>query len=234
VSVDGAITVNLDANGDGQLLAGVGNASQLLHGDLAALAPVFHDIDVGVNGIISLGGWQGQLGQILKVDVKLGDVSTVFNGREGGLWVSGTAGGFNPLAGTPFKNFVMTNNDKFEAALFGDGRYQVTFSTQQNIGGTQLGFTVTLDNSGISTEITGGVNWVVNSVLSANATLTGFLAITVDFETGELHFLGGVHATGKVKYPGGSVGFDIFASVEDCMLLFVLPHIGVWKFQLPC
>jgi hypothetical protein len=27
VNVDGAVTVNLDANGDGQLLAGIGNAS---------------------------------------------------------------------------------------------------------------------------------------------------------------------------------------------------------------
>ena len=36
VSIDGAITVNLDANGDGQFLAGSGNASQLFHGDLQA------------------------------------------------------------------------------------------------------------------------------------------------------------------------------------------------------
>ena len=121
VDVDGAITVNLDANHDGQLLAGSGNASQLFHGDFAALGPVFRDIDVGVNGIISLGSWQAQLGKLFHFDVQLGDVSTVFNGPQGDLWVSGTAGGLNPLADTPFKNFVMTNNDVFEAAIFGDG-----------------------------------------------------------------------------------------------------------------
>lgn len=234
VEVNGAVTVNLDANGDGQVLAGDGNASQLFHGDLAALPAVFHDIDVGVDGIINLGGWEGDLAKVLKVDVKLGDVSTVFNGQQGDLWVSGTAGGFNPLAGTPFKNFVMTNNDVFEAAFFGSGRYQIGFSTEQNIGGTELGFNVTLNNDGISTQISGGVKWVVNKFLSAQATLSGRLAVFVNFQTGDLHYVGQVEATGSVWYPGGSAGFDVWAEVADCVLLFDLPHIGLFRFAVPC
>jgi hypothetical protein len=100
-----------------------------LHGDLGALSQVFHDIDVGVNGVISLGGWQAELGKLLKADVQLGDVSTVFNGPQGDLLVNGTAGGFNPLAGTPFKNFVITNNDVFQMALYGDARDRATPSS---------------------------------------------------------------------------------------------------------
>ena len=73
-----------------------------------------------------------------------------------------------------------------------------------------------MDNDGISTQITGGVNWEVNRFLSAQAKLTGLLNISVDFETGEMHFVGQVHATGTVKYPGGSPGFDLWAAVDNC------------------
>jgi len=100
--------------------------------------------------------------------------------------------------------------------------------------GTLLGFVVTLDNDCISTQITGGFNWEVNKFLSAQADLTGLLTIFVNFETGELHFVGQVHATGTVKYPGGSKGIDLWAAVGNCALVFDLPVIGIWRFPLPC
>ena len=74
----------------------------------------------------------------------------------------------------------------------------------------------------------------MNKALSAEATVTGLLTIAVDSETGKLHFLGAVRAKGKVKFPGGSVGFDLFAEVDDCVLVFDLPHIGLARIPLPC
>ena len=120
VSFDGAITVNLDANGDGQLLAGNGNADQLLHGDLQALPAVFADIDVGVNGIVDLA-----VPNLFKIDLQLADVTTVYDGPRVGLWVSGTSGLKDPLAGSALQGFVITNHDAFNAYLFGDGRDSV-------------------------------------------------------------------------------------------------------------
>lgn len=228
VSFDGALTVNLDANGDGQLLAGNGNANQLFQGDLQALPAVYEDIDVGLNGIIDLA-----VPNLFKIDLQLADVTTVYDGPRVGLWVSGTSGLKDPLAGSALQGFVITNHDVFNAYLFGDGRYSVSFSTRQDLLGTQLGFVVTLDNSGFRTEITGSVNWVVNNGLRASATVTGDLDISVDADTGTLHYAGSVRAFGTVKALGGGVSFDVGAEVDGDLLVFDLGRFGRTTIRLP-
>ncbi len=222
VSIDGAVTVNLDANGDGMFLAGSGNASQLFHGDLQDLEAVYRDIDFGVNGIIDL-----DVPNVAKIDLQLGDVTTVFDGPGLGLWVSGTAGLKDPLANSAFKDFVITNHDMFQATVNtpGSGAFFVSFSTQENLVGARIGFIVTLQNSGFSTEITGSAGWSVNGV-SAQATLTGDLSITVDPATGKLRYFGSVHASGKVTTGFGSGSFDVGAEVAGNKLIFDLPLLG--------
>jgi hypothetical protein len=229
VSIDGAITVNLDANGDGQFLAGSGNANQLFHGDLQDLEAVYRDIDVGVNGIIDL-----DVPNAFKLDLQLGDVTTVFDGPGLGLWVSGTAGLKDPLANSPFKNFVITNHDVFQAAVSGDGTFFVTFSTQENLVGAKIGFTVTLQNSGFSTEITGSAGWSMNGT-SVTATLTGYLSITIDPVTGKLRYFGAVHASGNVTtpLPSGNGSFNVGAEVEGNKIIFDLPVLGRQTIDLP-
>jgi hypothetical protein len=195
---------------------------------------VLSDIDVGANGVIALGGWEAALANIFKVDVQLGDVTTVFDGPRLGLWVSGTSGLKDPFANTPLKDFVITNHELFQAGLYGDGTIFVSFATQQNLLGAKIGFIVTLDNSGFRTEITGSAGWSSNG-FSAQATVTGALSIAVDPDTLKLHYFGSIHASGKVTapFPFGSASFDVGAEVEGNLLIFDLPGLGRQTITLP-
>jgi hypothetical protein len=111
LTVAGNVTANLDVNNTGQFLDGAANAGQLVSNTLADASTILHDVDIGVNGTVSIsyppssdtsstGGF--------KFSVPLGGASAVYNGPLGGVWFE-AIGGPNPLAGTPFSSLVFAN-----------------------------------------------------------------------------------------------------------------------------
>jgi hypothetical protein len=172
----------------------------------------------------------------LPFDLKLGDASLVFNGPAGGFWLNANAGAENPLAATPFKDLIPSHQASLEVAIFGNGQFFVSFSGEDSITGvpgSHLILNITIDNSGITAELSGGVKWSASGGFSAEATVTGILAISIDANTGKLHYAGSVRASGKVKGFGGSASFDVGAELEDNTLVFDLPIIGRQRITLP-
>ncbi len=241
LSVQGDVTVNLDANRDGNFLALRGNASQLFKGDLfkptnpvTAIDAVFKDIAVGVNGAVVLGyKFAG-----FNFTVPLGAASAVYNGPQQGLWLKAVKGdpGANPFAGTPFALLVMSQTDSVEGWILRNGQFHMTVGTTYTWGdpnsyGATLGYALTLTNAGVTADLRGHAHWeesILGYDVWADATLTASLHVSIS--AGVLHYTGSAKATGEVHYYApwplpDSASFTVDGKVQGSQLIFGIPHL---------
>jgi hypothetical protein len=63
--------------------------------------------------------------------------------------------------------------------------------------------------------------------------VTGDLTLTIDADTGELHYLGSIDASGKVTGLSKSVAFDVGAEIVGSLLIFDFPLLGRETIRLP-
>jgi hypothetical protein len=152
LEVVGEVTVDLDANDDGQLIAGLGNASLLFRGDLFGRAAdaVFADINVGVNGRVNLGYRFGQW----DLTVPLGIATAVYSGPQQGIWFNGHTGpGENPWAGTSL-SFLQYADSSQTTRLAGyvlrNGTYRVTGTNTYRLLGARAEVSLSLANTGVA------------------------------------------------------------------------------------
>ena len=153
MTVDGDVTVNLDANHDGQYLGGAGNASQLFHGDLGAIDNVLKDINVGVNGSVNLGYSVAGV----KVSVPVGQASAYYSGQDQAFFFEGKQGTalnhqlpVSPWANTILKNFQVGQGAAIEGYVYRDGRFSVSTSTNYQFFFANAALTLTVTNQDIS------------------------------------------------------------------------------------
>jgi hypothetical protein len=244
----GGVTMNLDAKGIGlpsatasasqlfadlarqrnvgvQLLGGKGNAGNVVGGQLSGLAGVFSNIDVGVNAELDLGYQAAGY----NFTIRLGGASAVFNGPQGALWLRGVRGVDNPLAGTPFAWLTANPSDSLEATAYSNGRFVITLDSEYPVLGTNLSFTLTLTNSGVTARVHGDVKWELDSNDYVEADFDATLWVT--YASGRLHYSGSATATGTLAtifgsesggvsawVTDGAIGFDIFGHGESIHL----------------
>jgi hypothetical protein len=239
----GNVTMNLDARRTG--LSSANQSASQLFSDLARLghgtgtlpggkgstgqsrplAGVFGNIDVGVNAELDLSYQAAGY----NFTVRLGGASAVFNGPLGGLWLRGVRGIDNPLAGTPFAWLTASPTDSLEASAYSDGRFVVTLTSEYPVLGTDLRFTLTLTNSGVTARVHGDVKWELDSNDYVEADFDATLGIT--YASGRLHYSGSITATGTLStffgsesggvdawVTDGAIGFDIFGHGEAIRL----------------
>jgi hypothetical protein len=174
LSIQGDVTLNLDANGDGQWLGGKGNASQLFAGQLynpAAIDAVLRDLDVGVNGEVdfafSAAGFN--------VLVPLGMASAIYNGPQQGIWFKAVEGPTqDPFQGTVLDAFQATNTESVEGWALRNGNFSLTATDSYKVAGINAALTITLDPTGVTAR--GTANFLGNNVF-----LTGRIKANGDF-----------------------------------------------------
>lgn len=196
LSVNGDVTVNLDANGDGQFLGGAGNASQLFRGDLGALGNVVTDINVGVNGGVNLGysvaGYQ--------VSAPLGQASLFYSGSQEAVFFKGAQGtALNPWAGTALEDFQSGPGAAVEGYVYRDGRFSVSTTADFRLFVADAALTLTVTDHDIAAAGT-----LTTPVASAA------VAGTIDFD-GSFLWTGTAHVGigGGNNYIRGDAGFSL-------------------------
>jgi hypothetical protein len=149
MSVNGDVTVDLDADRDGQFLGGAGNASQLFHGDLGALDVVAHDINVGVNGGLNLS--YKVAGHT--VTSPLGQASALYRGPEQGVWFKGLQGtAVNPWHGTVLEYLQCGGGAAVEGYAYRDGRFSVAVTSNFRAFYVNTALTVTVTDHDIRAQ----------------------------------------------------------------------------------
>ena len=147
LTVNGDITVDLDANHDGQYLGGAGNASQLFHGDLNALANVARDINLGVNGGLNLGYTVAGV----NVSVPLGQASAFYSGPRGEFSFKGAQGtAINPWQGTVLSKFQVGPGTTVEGIINRDGRFSVSTTSNYRFFTCNAAMTITVTDHDIT------------------------------------------------------------------------------------
>jgi Ca2+-binding RTX toxin-like protein len=215
VLFDGAVTVQLDANGNGKFGDfGAGDLGEILDG-------VLDDVRVGVNGNVSLNpkvpGKVKVNNEALALDLELGTGSLIYDGQANSgkdnlLYFGGESVDFsksyaksNPLSGTPFEDFkFLKDGTGFEVAgkfNIGDLVTKASNGDLLNVGdslrlkatGRYSGGDVKLDIDGTRAEITGK-----QTILGKNITLKG----TVDLDTKSIDVSGSlsVHESKTVDF----------------------------------
>lgn len=226
LTADGS--VDLDANDDGTLLAGRGNADQLYSGDLSAAGDVFRDLNLGANAKAIFLFEKGPF----KFETPLGRASAVYNGQQERIWFRGSRGAEDsPFDGTPFSFLSMTQQDFIEGTIRSDGRFHVLGGSRVNLPGGELLVQLDLDNEGIEANVRGTIQFS-GSYKGAGCTATagagGLLAFSYD---GNLHMSGSLKADGSIKCKAGgqtiaSATFDVSGRIDDGRIVFKLPYIG--------
>ena len=218
-NVNGDVTVDLDANRDGQFLAGAGNASQLYHGDLRALDAVARDINVGVNGGVNLSYSVANH----TITVPLGQASAFYSGPQQGVWFRGVQGtAFNPWAGTVLANFQAGPGTAIEGYAYRDGRFSVSTTSNYRLFVANAALTVTVTDHDISAEGTittpvgnghvagsigfdGNFHWVVPGHISIGNDknhLRGDATLTIDKIGGTFSVTAELDAEARLSIPG--------------------------------
>ncbi|HEY2784767.1 MAG TPA: hypothetical protein VGJ05_07295 [Fimbriiglobus sp.] len=199
MNVQGEVTVNLDANGDGQFLGGAGNASQLFHGDLGALQNVVSDINVGVNGTVTLGYTVAGYA----VSVPVGEASVFYSGPQQAVFFKGAQGtALNPWAGTVLENFQSGPGASIEGYVFRDGRFSVSTSSNYRLFVADADLTLTVTDHDISA--TGSLTTPI-----ASASVTGQINFDGSFVwSGTAH----VGIGGGGNFISGDAGFVLSGS----------------------
>jgi len=206
-NVNGSITVNLDANGDGNWLGGQGTASQLFSGNAfsgVTLSKALGDVEIGVNGNVALGYQAAGF----NLTVPVGAASFIYNGATQGAWVDGTT--LDPLAGTPLDVLQIGTYESVEGAVYRETsrfgvtttQYDLKLADTYKVFGATAALDVDLSNSGITLDGTAdlfGVNIAVSGDIASDGdlSLTGSAGVnfnglggnvTVDFEkTGSVY-----------------------------------------------
>ena len=237
LTVKGNLTVNLDADGDGQWLGGLGNAARLFAGDLSAQIDVLHDIQVGANASVNTNF--NQLSHKLDVEMELGQASLVIDGPDEALWIKGRIGpAANPFRNSSLDALVMTQQSKAEIFVNASGEFFVSADAEIRLGGVELGVVLQVSNDGISARVTGRAEWSVKidygvGTVSgkAIAEIEADLAIEID-DDGDVHLSGSVSASGKLRYQGNNLfSGSIDASVRSNGFRFRFPR-GVGNIDL--
>lgn len=208
VLFDGAVTLQLDADGNGKFGDfGAGNLGDILNG-------VLDDVRVGVNGNVSLNpkvpGKVKVDNEALELDLKLGTGSLIYDGQANAgkdnlLYFAGESIDGNPLSGTPFEDFkFLKDGTGFEVAGkfdIGDLVTKVSSGDLLNVGnslrlkatGRYSSADVTLDIDGTRAKISGK-----QTILGTKLTMDG----TVDLDTKSVDVSGSftVHESKSVDF----------------------------------
>jgi hypothetical protein len=228
-------SLDLDANDDGDWLAGEGNAHQLLSGDLSSIGQVLRDINVGANARVIF-HYDSDRNQF-DFETPIGRATAVYNGQEEALWFRGRKGPEgSPLRGTPFNFLSLTQEDTFEGTINSDGEFTVIATTGYVSPAADFKIELRFDNEGIAADIGGDVVMKgsvgykgATASCTATAGADGRLAFSY---TNTLHMSGSVGLDGSVKcYIGGkrvlSASMNgLSGSIDDGKITFRLPYIG--------
>jgi hypothetical protein len=252
----GEATVDLDANDDGNWLRGLGNADQLLRGDLNGFEDVVRDVNIGFDGsAVYRFEWPDSWNfpehlPAPDIEVPLGDGSAAYNGVTQAVWFRGLKGtGDNPWQGTLFSALQFSQTDYMEGTLFlSTGRFFVKSTSVFPVpGNLELRFVVTMQNSGISVEIVGDLRWEATVSIdgvgaSCVATAEARASYEISVSNNQLKYAGSETLEGRVRCNAGgvrvaSVGFEIGGqhgvAVNDDEIVFDLPLIGKVSIPLP-
>lgn len=232
IFADGSLDV--DANDDGNWLAGEGNANQLFNGDLSAFGEVLRDVNVGANARVIF-HYNSDRNQF-DFETPLGRATAVYNGLEETLWFRGRKGPeVSPLDGTPLEFLNLTQEDFFEGTINSAGEFSVIGGTSFVSPAADFVLTLRLDNDGIEADLRGGVEMTgrisyqgASASCTAKAQARGLLAFSY---SNSLQMSGSVGLDGSVKcYVGdnkvASASIDLSGSIDDGKLEFRLPLIG--------
>lgn len=230
MSVHGDVTVDLDADGDGQFLGGAGNASQLFRGDLTAVEAVLRDVNVGVNGGVSLG--YTVAGRSLTVP--LGEASVFYSGPRQGVWFKGAQGtAVNPWAGTALEDFQVGPGTAIEGYAYRDGRFSVSTTSSYKLFTLDAALTVTVTNDSIRAagtvttpigraDVSGSIAFNGDFALAGQLQidvgggsnyLRGTAAVTVSKVGSEMTFTAAVDAHARLSIPGAKAEGSVTGSL---------------------
>lgn len=230
MSVHGDVTVDLDADGDGQFLGGAGNADQLFRGDLTAVEAVLRDVNVGVNGGVSLG--YTVAGRSLTVP--LGGASVFYSGPHQGVWFKGAQGtAVNPWAGTVLEDFQVGPGAAVEGYAYRDGRFSVSTTSSYKLFTLDAALTVTVTNDGIRAagtvttpigraDVSGSIAFNGDFALAGQLQidvgggsnyLRGTAAVTVSKVGSEMTFTAAVDAHARLSIPGAKAEGSVTGSL---------------------
>lgn len=222
-------SVDADANDDGTLLAGKGNANQLYNGDLDAAGEVFRDLNLGANAKATFLFEKGSF----KFETPLGRASAVYNGQQERIWFRGSKGAEqSPLANTPFSFLEMTQQDFIEGTIRSDGQFRVFGGSRLDLPGSgELLVQLDLDNEGVEADVKGTVEFsgsYKGAGCKATASTRGLLGFSYD---GKLYMSGSLAADGRLKcvlrgQTIASASFDVGGRIDNGKIMFKIPYIG--------
>jgi len=199
---------NLDADRDGQFLAGLFEGDDLFRAnfdDLPNSREVLHDIQAGNNGSLLIKP-ESEDAKI-KYAVHAGEATWVFNGPAETFWFRGQRGtGGSLFDGTPLDFLNVRSTDVLEAMVHGGGDFILRATASYGVGKADLEFGLTISNEGIVAQVTGKLEWSVTVDLRdfglgrpggrARADIEGTVAMEIDGN--QMYFSGSVKARGRV------------------------------------
>jgi uncharacterized repeat protein (TIGR01451 family) len=201
MEVEAANVFNLDADRDGQFLAGLATADDLrdiITGDFSQFRDILNDVQFGSNG---------RLDMVLdlkatEVAFDLGNTSVVVNGLEETIWVR--AEQENPLDGTPLEDLVVSVTGVFEGMVNWDGDFLFAVTADYGLFGADLIFDLVITQEGISAQLTGRIEWSATidylaGTVSGKAIAEISGRVEIDFDDlGHPSLSGSISASGKL------------------------------------
>ncbi len=217
LTVSGGVTVNLDAKGDGKLLEGAGTASQLFQGDFKGVENVLTDIDVGVNGTVSLAYSIAGV----SVTVPLGNASVVYDGPQQAVFFKGIQGSA-VWAGTALADFEVGPGAEVQGYIYSNGQFSVSTTGNFMVSAINAALTITVSNQAINAtgtvttpigtaDVSGTIDFNGTFTLSGEATVnigssTNFIKGTAGFvltnADSELTFDFALNCSAQLEIPG--------------------------------
>ena len=201
MEVQAANVFNLDADRDGQFLAGLATADDLrdiITGDFSQFRDILHDVQFGANGrldmVLDLKATELPFG--------LANTSVVVNGLDETIWVR--AEQENPLAGTPLADAFASVTGAFEGMVNWDGDFLFATTVDYGLFGAHLIFDLLITNDGIAAQVAGRIEWSVNidylaGTVSGKAIAEISGRVEIDFDDlGHPHFSGSITSHGKL------------------------------------
>jgi hypothetical protein len=194
LSVNGDITIDLDANDDGKTFGGLNrNTSELLAGGFSAKSlgkdvdRVFSDVDIAVNGEVEVGYEKAGFG----LSVPVGEASVIYAGTRGALFARG--GSVNPFQDTPLEVFGSRNRIDINAYVNRSGTFKINANGTYQPLFYRIDGDITLDNNGVRAAGTMkalGANVRVTGNINSNGTfnLTGKARAALGPISGDANF----------------------------------------------
>ena len=228
---------NLDADRDGQYLAGLFQGDDLFRGNFDNLPnsrQVLHDIQAGNNGSLLIKP-EAEDAKI-KYAVHAGEATWIFNGPEESFWFRGQRGtGGSLFDGTPLDFVNVRSTDVLEAMVHGGGDFILRATGHYGVGKADLELGVTIDNEGIIAHLDGKIEFSVTVDLRefglgrpggrARADIEGRIRLHIDED--EVYFDGSLDAQGRVWVGDKKwVDEDIHVEVRNQGFRFDFPLVG--------